>query len=85
LAFWPEVQGLLGSKDATPANAVIAPVTESVIPVTPAVTAASAAVVDTAPSGVVVVPVQSMAAASAPVPAVIPSPAASHSGAAHVR
>lgn len=85
LAFWPEVQGLLGSKDATPANAVIAPVTESVIPVTPAVTAASAAVVDTAPSGVVVVPVQSMAAASAPLPAVIPSLAASHSGAAHVR
>ena len=84
LAFWPDVQSLLGSKDATPADAV----TESVMPVAPAVMATSSAVVEAVPSGLVVVPVQSMATASAPLNAVTPAAAqtpASASGAGHVR
>jgi cytoskeleton protein RodZ len=88
LAFWPDVQTLIGGKDTTPANAVMAPVTESVVSAVPAASPASA-VVDVAPSGLVVVPVQSMAtAASAAVPAVAPvaTPApVSASGAGHVR
>ena len=72
LAFWPDVQALFGSKDATPAEAVVAPVTESVQPVVPAVPAASAVTTDVTPAHVVVTPVQSMVA---PVSAVTPAAA----------
>jgi len=82
LAFWPDLQAWLGSKDATTADVMMSPSTQTVAP---AVLDATSVTTEVTPANVVLTPVQSMVApVSAVTPAVTQVPA-SASGAAHAR